>query len=147
MLIHKQRGMALWMLLGVGILAMGAVSIVGTVVWRHFDHIAELERITKEQATAIALHEANEVVFKQAIENEKKRNENLRQAMVEVETAREVADEKLEEAKKNLTYVRNIFADHDFEKLAKAKPGLISKRMQRATANVFSEFEDVANSF
>jgi multidrug resistance efflux pump len=145
--MHKQRGMALWALLGVGILALGAVSIVGTVVWNHFDNIATLERTVREQGTAIAKHEANAAQYKATIESRDRQIDNLREANATVQKHRDEADRKFAEARAQAEYVKRIFADHDFEKLAKAKPGLISKRMQRGTANVFSEIEDVANSF
>lgn len=137
---------------GMGTLIKGAIVLalvvgVGTAVWRHFNHIDELERTVREQQAAIATHEANELQYKATIESKELQINNLREAQRATQKHREEADRKFAEARQQAEYVKRIFADHDFEKLAKAKPGLISKRMQRGTANVFQEFEDVANSF
>lgn len=145
--MHRQRGFGMIGIIVAGILATGIVGIVGTVVWRHFNKVANLERTVTEQATAIATHEANALQYKATIESKERQLENMREAAATVQQHREDADRKFAEARAQAEYVKRIFADHDFEKLAKAKPGLISKRMQRGTANVFQEFEDVANSF
>ena len=54
-------------------------------------------------------------------------------------------NEKLAEARTSLAETRRIFGDHDFESLARKKPGLITIKMKKATAKVFSEIEGEAN--
>jgi len=47
-----------------------------------------------------------------------------------------------EESRKQVEYVRNLFMGHDFRRLLEKKPGLIEKRMIKATAKVLQELED-----
>lgn len=47
-----------------------------------------------------------------------------------------------EESRKQVEYVRNLFQGHDFRMLLEKKPGLIEKRMVKATAKVLKELED-----
>ena len=47
-----------------------------------------------------------------------------------------------EESRKQVEYVRNLFMGHDFRRLLEKKPGLIEKRMIKATAKVLKELED-----
>lgn len=138
--------------LGWGTVIKGAIVIalvagVGIAVWRHFNHIDDLERTVVAQAESIATHEANEAQYKATIESKERQIDNLRSAMESVQKHREEADRKFAEAREKAEYVKRIFDDHDFAKLARLKPGLISKRMQRGTDNVFTEVEQVGNSF
>jgi len=145
--MRNQRGFGMYGYLIIGIIGFALVAGIGTAVWKHFDGIAQLERTVREQAGAIAKHEANAAQYKATIESRDRQINNLREANATVQKHRDEADRKFAEARAQAEYVKRIFADHDFEKLAKAKPGLISKRMQRGTQNVFSEIEDVAGSF
>lgn len=138
--------------MGAGILikagiALAIVIAVGLPIYMHFKDDQRKELLISQQTEAIALHVANEVAFRQTIKNNENRIRNLEVAMIESEARREVADEKLEIAREQGQYMKNVFADHKFGKLLAAKPGLITKRMQAKTAEVFNEFEDVANSF
>lgn len=47
-----------------------------------------------------------------------------------------------EESRKQVEYVRNLFQGHDFRMLLEKKPGLIEKRMIKATAKVLGELEE-----
>ena len=47
-----------------------------------------------------------------------------------------------EESRKQVEYVRNLFMGHDFRRLLEKKPGLIEKRMIKATAKVLKELEE-----
>ena len=51
----------------------------------------------------------------------------------------------LNESREKYNATVKIFSDHDFEKLAKSKPGLISNRMKAATKKVFDEVEKESN--
>jgi hypothetical protein len=41
--------------------------------------------------------------------------------------------------------VIDIFAEHDLQRLAEAKPGLIERRVNSATASVFDELEEITD--
>lgn len=53
--------------------------------------------------------------------------------------------DELQAARATVDEARRLFGDHDFDELARKKPGLITIRMQRATTKVFSEIEEEAN--
>ncbi len=128
-------------------IALAIVIAVGLPIYLHWKDDQRKDELISQQTEAIATHVANEVQFKQTIENNKNRIQNLEVAMIETTAAREAADEKLEQAREDGQYMKNVFADHKFGKLLAAKPGLITNRMQKKTKEVFDEFEDVANSF
>lgn len=128
-------------------IALAIVIAVGLPIYLHWKDDQRKDVLIAAQTKAIATHVANEVQFKQTIENNKNRIQNLEVAMIETTAAREVADKKLEQAREDGQYMKNVFADHKFGKLLAAKPGLITNRMQKKTKEVFDEFEDVANSF
>lgn len=138
--------------MGAGILikagiALAIVIAVGLPIWLHFKDDQRKDVLIAEQTSAIAVHVANEITLNQAIANKENRIQNLQVAMIETTAAREAADEKFEKAREDGQYMKRVFADHDFGKLLAAKPGLITKRMQKKTQAVFDEFEDTANSF
>jgi len=128
-------------------IALAIVIAVGLPIYLHWKDDQRKEQLIAEQTQAIAVHQANEEQFRQTIKNNENRIQNLEVAMIESEARREVADQKLEEAREQGQYMKNVFADHKFGKLLAAKPGLITNRMQKKTQEVFDEFEDVANSF
>lgn len=128
-------------------IALAIVIAVGLPIYLHWKDDQRKDELISQQTEAIATHVANEVQFKQTIENNKNRIQNLQVAMIETTAAREAADEKLEQAREDGQYMKNVFADHKFGKLLAAKPGLITNRMQKKTQEVFDEFEDIANSF
>jgi hypothetical protein len=134
-----------------GMIAIGAGALIvialgGLVIKSHFDSVAETERLLGEAREAIATHEANAIQYEATIASKDKFIVGLQASVADQRRAREEADKKMAKALEESLYMRNVFADHDFDNLARKKPGLITKRMQRATANVFKEFEDVANS-
>ena len=52
-------------------------------------------------------------------------------------------DWELAQARASRERLRGLFAGHDFTRLAKKKPGLITKRMQNATEAKFRELEEL----
>lgn len=128
-------------------IALAIMIAVGLPIWMHFKDDQRKDQLIAEQISAIAIHQANEEQFRQTIKNNENRITNLQVAMIESTAAREVADAKLEEAREQGQYMKNVFADHKFGKLLAAKPGLVTNLMQKKTQEVFDEFENVANSF
>jgi len=138
--------------MGVGILikagiALAIVIAVGLPIYMHFQADARKDELIVQQQNAIATYVANEAQFEQTIKNNENRIQNLKISMIQVTVAREEADKKLEVAREQGQYMKNVFADHKFGKLLAAKPGLITNRMQKKTQEVFDEFENIANSF
>lgn len=128
-------------------IALAIIMAVGMPIYLHWKDDVRKDQLIAEQTSAIAVHQANEEQFRQTIKNNENRIQNLQIAMIESTAAREVADAKLEEAREQGQYMKNVFADHKFGKLLAAKPGLVTNLMQKKTAEVFDEFENVANSF
>lgn len=128
-------------------IGLAIVIAVGLPIWMHFKDDARKDELIAQQITAIATYEANEEQFRQTIQNNENRIRNLEVSMIEAEARREVVDKKLEVAREQGQYMKNVFADHEFGRLLAKKPGLITKLMQKKTQAVFDEFEDVANSF
>jgi septal ring factor EnvC (AmiA/AmiB activator) len=128
-------------------IALAIMIAVGLPIYLHWKDDQRKDQLIAEQTSAIAVHQANEEQFRQTIKNNENRIQNLQIAMIESTAAREVADAKLEEAREQGQYMKNVFADHKFGKLLAAKPGLVTNLMQKKTQEVFDEFENVANSF
>ena len=128
-------------------IALAIIMAVGMPIYLHWKDDQRKDQLIAEQTSAIAVHQANEEQFRQTIKNNENRIQNLQIAMIESTAAREVADAKLEEAREQGQYMKNVFADHKFGKLLAAKPGLVTNLMQKKTQEVFDEFENVANSF
>ncbi len=128
-------------------IALAIVIAVGLPIYLHWKDDQRKDQLIFEQTTAIAVHVSNEITFREAIKTHENRIQNLEIAMIETTAAREAADAKLEEAREQGQYMKNVFADHKFGKLLAAKPGLVTNLMQKKTKEVFDEFENVANSF
>lgn len=128
-------------------IALAIMIAVGLPIYLHWKDDVRKDELIAQQTTAIATYKSNEEQFRQTIKNNENRITNLEVAMIETTAAREVADEKLAQAREDGQYMKNVFADHKFGKLLAAKPGLVTNLMQKKTQEVFDEFEDVANSF
>lgn len=79
-------------------------------------------------------------------------NENLEQTLDETLEARERQSERvstlqqrLQESEQESNELRRILLDHDLTNLALNKPGLIERRVNDATQDVFDSFESITS--
>ena len=79
-------------------------------------------------------------------------NENLEQTLDETLEARERQSERvstlqtrLQESEQETNELRRILLDHDLTNLALEKPGLIERRVNDATKNVFDDLESITS--
>jgi len=113
------------------LIAVAAVLLAITLAYHHYTGL--LETISKQRET----------IATQSIALDMKTAEIASQkaAMAQMTAATEKVQASMAKEREKVTYVRQLFGDHDFANLAEKKPGLISKKMQAATAKVFSEIE------
>jgi len=110
-----------------------------------------------------AYHTTTVAKFEAAVSQLEANNRTLKENQVQLELAVNTAEASLKAAEENakkqgeamnkLTLKNNqlqkdkdnamrIFKDHNLTRLARAKPGMIEKRMNAKTANVFRELEN-----
>lgn len=121
------------------LIVAGIVLVVilaaGGAAWMHYTGLLETINVLREDKaklmTAVQLKDSQIASLEAQAATSK---ENM-----------EVVQAEFAEARATAERVKTLFANHDFDKLAKAKPGLISRKMQKGTAKVFAEIEEVGN--
>ena len=102
---------------------------------------AQIAQLQVELQTAVN----NQAVLESAIAQQntqmQEQLENQRQNQARISELSEANDE----ARKEVTQLRNTFSRHDLNNLAIAKPGLIEKIVNRGTAKVHQQFIDLTN--
>lgn len=117
-----------------GIVLVVALSALGAGVLHYKGLLAEIKQLHTDKAllqTAVQLKDAQIGSLEAQAESARERQEEVQ--------------EKFAKARKQAERVKTLFANHKFDKLAKAKPGLISRRMQKGTSAVFAEIEEIGN--
>jgi uncharacterized protein HemX len=119
-----------WRLVIVGLLFVGVAS-VGFFGYRYIkgmqDEIVSLQINLQNEQTARKLTETRLANIQGNIAANDAR---IAQLNGEVAVTRE-----------QVSGMQRLFADHDLEKLARAKPGLISKKMKVGTVDIFTQLE------
>ncbi len=117
--------------IGMGILL---VATMATSAW-YFKYsqnkLAEANQKVAVEATARASAEAN-------LQRERNR---VREQQATLNTLAQQSVEIRREQQETI----DIFAEHDLKRLAEAKPGLIERRVNAATASVFDELEEITD--
>jgi predicted nucleic acid-binding Zn-ribbon protein len=121
------------------LIVAGVVTAVllaaGATVWMHYTGLLEEINVLRENTaklqTAVQLKDSQISSLEAQAASSK---ENMETVQADFAQARAQAER-----------VKTLFANHKFDKLAKAKPGLISRKMQRATLKVFQEIEEIGN--
>ena len=102
---------------------------------------AQIAQLQVELQTAVN----NQQVLESTIANQntqlQEQLENQRQNQVRIAELSEANDE----ARQEVTEMRNTFARHDLNNLAIARPGLIEGIVNRGTAQVHQQFIDLTN--
>ncbi len=93
----------------------------------------------------ISTLKGNQLVLETQIEEQ---NESIKQYL-EQQKNQQVQLNQLEaekqEAMKDVNRLRKTFANHDLDKLALAKPGLMQSRINKASARVMATLEELTN--
>jgi hypothetical protein len=95
------------------------------------------ESIATEKSNVIRLESAIDVQ-KQTITMLEESRENDQQAVLQLSAENQSYQEEV-------TRIRKKFARHDLDRLSLAKPGLIERIINKGTAKVFKEFEDITD--
>ena len=112
-----------------GLAALAILSVVGVGATHYFNVLAEREAALAER-DMLVIENAGLSASRDAFEEQA---EALSAAMVDMAAAAAVAEKEVDQ-------LNEKFRKHDLAKLAKAKPGLIERRINRGTANVLGMF-------
>ena len=97
------------------------------------------------QSDQITTLKGNQIVLETEIQ---KQNESI-ERYLEQQKNQQVQLDQLESEKRaameDVNRLRKTFAKHDLDKLALAKPGLIEKRINKASARVMATLEKITN--
>lgn len=118
------------------LIGAGAVALIIYLGYTFVSNIVEENSILK----------ANEAKLQQANDGLVAEKKQLKLDLAAAKIRIIEVNDKFEKAVESKNEVIRLFADHDFTKLAKRKPTLITKKMTRATAKVFKEIEDASNA-
>jgi len=128
--------MRLSILLGVSL----AASVAGSYFYINMQK-AQLAQLQVELQTAVNNQQVLESTIAQQNTQMQEQLENQRQNQARIVELSEMNDE----ARQEVTEMRNTFARHDLNNLAIARPGLIEGVVNRGTAQVHQQFVDLTN--
>ena len=128
--------MRLSILLGVSL----AASVAGSYFYINMQR-AQLAQLQVELQTAVNNQQVLESTIAQQNTQMQEQLENQRQNQARIVELSEMNDE----ARQEVTEMRNTFARHDLNNLAIARPGLIEGIVNRGTAQVHQQFVDLTN--
>ena len=123
------------------ILLMGSLGAIGGAYAYYQVTVSNYEAsIARLESNNKTLKDNNTTLQQTAESNAARVEELIKQQKVSQEQVQELTNrnQELDEEKKK--YMR-IFSDHNLTRLARAKPGLIESRVNKATASVFREVE------
>lgn len=123
------------------ILLMASLGAIGGAYSYHQVTVSNYESSISRLESNNKTLKDNNINLQQAAENNAaKVNELVERQRVSQEQVRELTNrnQELDEEKKK--YMR-IFSEHNLTRLARAKPGLIESRVNKATASIFREVE------
>tara|TARA_R110002051_G_scaffold114783_3_gene187702 strand:- start:790 stop:1215 length:426 start_codon:yes stop_codon:yes gene_type:complete len=121
-----------------GFLLMASVS--GSYFYINMQR-AQLAQLEVELQTSISNQQVLESTIAQQNTQMQEQLENQRQSQARITELSEANDE----ARQEVTEMRNTFARHDLNNLAIARPGLIEGVVNRGTAAVHQQFIDLTN--
>ena len=126
-MINKQRGF------GGLTMYMGIVVLAGSAAYFKYsqDRIAEANQKVAAQTARAESAEANLEFMQESLARQQRNLGKL-------------ADESVIIRKEQQETI-NIFSEHDIQKLAEAKPGLIELRVNRGTERVFNQLEEITD--
>jgi len=127
---HRQRGFGgIAMYMGIVLLIVLAGSAT-YFKWSQ-DKLAEANQLVAVEKAGRASAEANLTFLQESHRKQQEAIGRLSSASAEIRKEQEVTID--------------IFAEHDLQRLAERKPGLIERRVNSATERVFNELEDITD--
>jgi len=115
------------------LLGLGALAVVTAIGFGYMHY----RNVLSERDAALAARDQLTIAnaeLSQGLESYKAQAEAASQAMSEMADTANAANDEVER-------LNALFREHDLETLAKKKPGLIERRINRGTARVFGMFE------
>jgi len=117
-------------------MALGAILMWALfMLWMNEKEISSLTLENQQLSTQLEVSEGNLATAEIANKFQSDQVAAFQQQIIKISAERE-------ESRKQVEYVRNLFQGHDFRMLLEKKPGLIERRMIKATAKVLKELED-----
>ena len=129
-------GMKLSILLGFGLMA----SVGGSYFYINMQR-AQIAQLEVELQTAVN----NQQVLENTIANQNTQLQEQLEAQRQNQARISELSEANDEARQEVTEMRNTFARHDLNNLAIARPGLIEGVVNRGTAQVHAQFVSLTN--
>jgi len=129
-------GMKLSILLGFGLMA----SVGGSYFYINMQR-AQIAQLEVELQTAVN----NQQVLENTIANQNTQLQEQLEAQRQNQARIAELSEANDEARQEVTEMRNTFARHDLNNLAIARPGLIEGVVNRGTAQVHAQFVSLTN--
>jgi hypothetical protein len=117
--------------------ALIGITVVAAMLlaYNHYNNVLhELAGVRQE----LTIKQIETEIFKEAKESYRLQAESLSHAM------NDMVDETIA-AEMELERLQDVQRSHDIEALAKARPGLIERRINDGTARVFGMFEDATS--
>jgi hypothetical protein len=129
-------GLKLSILLGFGLMA----SVGGSYFYINMQR-AQIAQLEVELQTAVN----NQQVLENTIANQNTQLQEQLEAQRQNQARISELSEANDEARQEVTEMRNTFARHDLNNLAIARPGLIEGVVNRGTAQVHAQFVSLTN--
>lgn len=131
---------------GLKLLLIGAaaLAIVATAFFA-YRWVVNMQTQLLDQAKAIAIHQANEASYQAVIASKEARIAEAKAATEAANEARKKADLEIQVSRDRQKVLEAKLAKYDLVKHATRKPKLLEKAMERATQQVFDDFQALAN--
>ena len=122
-------------------LGIALLIVAGAFYW-YFNWSQEEMGLLRED---VATERANVARLKGAIEVQKQTITMLEEARKTDQAAVLQLSAQNQSYQEEVNRIRKKFAKHDLDRLSLAKPGLIERIINKGTAKVFKEFEDITD--
>jgi len=93
----------------------------------------------------ISTLEGNQIVLETQIQEQNESIERYLEQQKNQQVQLNQLEAEKQEAMKDVNRLRKTFANHDLDKLALAKPGLMQSRINKASARVMATLEELTN--
>lgn len=111
----------------------GVIVAGGLFLYNEFNNLrTQRDALIAAEATLRATQKAQELTIEEILNNQQR----LKVINKDLQIG-------LEKATKENNRLNKLFREHDLTKLATEKPGLIEKRINDATKNIFNELESI----